>query len=85
MNQEPNEKRGNQTPPPRLRKPNFIVYLLIIAAIAGIWFFSSNLFSNSTTDELISSQFHDYFMNEQVESMYIEIQGCTILWIKAKI
>ena len=51
MNQEPNEKRGTPTPPPRLRKPNLIVYLLVIAAIVGIWFFSSNLFSNSTTDE----------------------------------
>ena len=70
MNQEPNEKRGNPTPPPRLRRPNIIVYFLVIAAIVGIWIFSSNLFNKSTTDELNSSQFHDYFMNEQVESMY---------------
>ena len=70
MNQEPNEKRGTPTPPPRLRKPNFIVYLLVIAAIVGIWFFSSDLFKQSTTDELISSQFHDYFINEQVVTMY---------------
>ena len=65
MNQEPNEKRGNPTPPPRLRRPNFIVYLLVIAAIVGIWFFSSDLFKESTTDELTSSQFHDYFINDQ--------------------
>ena len=69
MNQEPNEKRGAPTPP-KLRRPNFFAYLLVAAAIIGIWIFSSNLFSSSSTDELISSQFNDYFMNEQIETMY---------------
>ena len=69
MNQNGNNP-NNTTP--KLRKPNFLVYIVVIAMIIAIWFFSSDLLSNSQITELNSTQFNDYFENGQIQSMYSE-------------
>ena len=69
MNQ--NGNNPNNTPP-KLRKPRFLIYVVVLALIAGIWFFSSDLLASSQTTELNSTQFNDYFENNQIQSMYSE-------------
>lgn len=69
MNQ--NGNNPNNTPP-KLRKPRFLIYVVVLALIAGIWFFSSDLLASSQTTELNSTQFNDYFENNQIKSMYSE-------------
>ena len=69
MNQ--NGNNPNNTPP-KLRKPRFLIYIVVLALTAGIWFFSSDLLASSQTTELNSTQFNDYFENNQIQSMYSE-------------
>ena len=69
MNQ--NGNNPNNTPP-KLRKPNFLIYVLVILVIIGIWVFSSGLLSGNQITQLNSSQFNDYFENNQIQSMYSE-------------
>ena len=57
---------------PRLRRPNFFVYILIAAAIIGIWIFSSGLLNSGNTLALNSTQFNQYFIDGDVQSMYSE-------------
>ena len=69
MNQ--NGNNPNNTPP-KLRKPNFLIYIVVIAMIIGIWIFSSDLLTGSQISELNSTQFNNYFENGQIQSMYSE-------------
>ena len=71
MNQEPNKQQNQQHNPQKIRKPNFLIYLLVLLAIIGIWVFSSDLFAKKPT-EFTSSEFSAYFYNESIQSMYSE-------------
>ncbi len=69
MNQ--NGNNPNNTPP-KFRKPNFLIYIVVLLLIVGIWVFSSGLLAGNQVTELNSTQFNDYFENNQIQSMYSE-------------
>ena len=66
MNQEPNKQQNQQQNPQKMRKPNFLIYLVVLAAIIGIWIFSSDLLTKKPT-EFTSSEFSAYFYNESIQ------------------
>ena len=66
MNQ--NGNNPNNTPP-KMRKPNFFIYIVVLFVIAGIWMFSSGLLGGSQVEALTYSQFNDYFENNLIETM----------------
>ena len=70
MNQEPNKQQNQQNNnPQKFRKPNFLIYLVVLLVIIGIWVFSSDLLTKKPT-EFTSSEFSAYFYNERIQSMY---------------
>ena len=66
MNQ--NGNNPNNTPP-RMRKPNFFIYIVVLFVIAGIWMFSSGILGGNKVEALTYSQFNDYFENNLIISM----------------
>ena len=68
MNQEP-KKQNQQQNPQKVRKPNFLIYLVVLLVIIGIWVFSSDLLTQKP-QEFTSSEFSSYFYNESIKSMY---------------
>ena len=69
MNQ--NGNNPNNTPP-KLRKPNFFIYIMVLLVIAGIWVFSSGLLGGSQIEALTYSQFNDYFEGNLIVTMNSE-------------
>lgn len=75
MNQEPkknNQNDSNKGPsmPNGFRKPNFFIYIVVIAIIIGIWVFSSGLFKNSKVDSFTSiNQFETTFYQGNIVTM----------------
>ena len=49
MNQ--NGNNPNNTPP-RMRKPNFFIYIVVLFVIAGIWMFSSGILGGNKVEAL---------------------------------
>ena len=66
MNQ--NGNNPNNTPP-KMRKPNFFIYIVVLLVIAGIWMFSSGLLGGGQVQELKYSQFNEYFEQNMIETM----------------
>ena len=65
MNQNGNNPNNHIGP----RKPRFLVYIVVLLVIAGIWIFSSGLF---TAGQITSFNYNDFkktFENRQIETM----------------
>ena len=69
MNQ--NGNNPNNTPP-KLRKPNFLIYIVVLLIIAGIWIFSGDLLGANQVTPLNSTEFNQYFENRQIITMISE-------------
>ena len=69
MNQ--NGNNPNNTPP-KIRKPNFLIYIVVLLIIVGIWIFSSDLLGNGQVTTLNTNQFNTYFENGYIQTMYSE-------------
>ena len=71
MNQEPKKQQDQKNAPQKVRKPNFLIYVVVFMVIIGIWIFSSDLFASKPT-EMSSTDFYKTFQLGKIESMYSE-------------
>ena len=69
MNEDPKNKDDQKPQMPKFRKPNFLLYGIILLTIIGIFIFTNSMMNGSGATKMTLNEFEEYFTAEKITSM----------------